>query len=127
MRTTKFSWTFPLLFIIVFLGIYLALRYYKEGLTTASLKDSRVVNSINYTLGGQPYTMNASRVWSDPHGNDVWVWKEEASTDPNLVKLNAISPNHPGQTLTLDLDNNQYIWTEVPGKDPIVGVITSTS
>ena len=123
MRPTKFSWTFPLLFIIVFLGIYLALRYYKEGLTTASLKDSRVVNSIKYTLNGQDYTMTASRNWADPHGENVWVWQEDESDDPNLVKLSAISPAHVGQTLTLDLVNNQYNWSESPQS----GVITATS
>lgn len=123
MRPTKFSWTFPLLFIIVFLGIYLALRYYKEGLTTASLENPRVVNSIKYTLGGVNYEMNASRTWTDPHGGIAWVWQEELSTDPNLVQLKAISKDHAGQTLTLNLANNQYIWS---GSNEI-GVITSTS
>jgi hypothetical protein len=126
MRPTKFSWTFPLLFIIVFLGIYLALRYYKEGLTTAPPQNSSVVNSINYTLGGQPYKMDAPpRVWTDPHqssdGTTVnWLWEE---VPPTLVQLNAISQDHVGQTLTLDLTNNQYIWSESQEK----GVITSTS
>jgi hypothetical protein len=113
----KLSWTFPLLFIIVFLIMYLGVRYYKEGLTTASLANPRVVNTIRYNLGNEIGTMTASRVWSDPHGSEVWLWAEDASTDPNLVQLKAISPQHVGQTLTLDLAKNQYIWT-VPGQAP---------
>jgi len=122
----KLSWTFPLLFIIVFLVMYLGVRYYKEGLTTASIENPSIVNSISYNLGNEIGTMTASRVWSDSHGPEVWLWVEDASTDPNLVQLNAISPNHDGQTLTLDLNENQYIWT-IPGNAPVAFPITAKS
>jgi len=125
MRTTKFSWTFPLLFIIVFLGIYLALQYYKEGMTSAPPQNSSVVKSIAYTLAGVPYNMTApSRVWRDPHGEVVWLWEE---VPPKLIQLKAISDGHVGQTLTLDLDKNKYIWDSLPPNGVQVGEIGNTS
>lgn len=130
MRPTKFSWTFPLLFIIVCLGIYLALRYYKEGLTTAPSQNPSVEKTIEYTLNSQKYKMTAPpRVWTDPHvfsdGTTVnWLWEE---VSPKSVKLKAISPDHIGQTLTLDFDNKKYIWDNNSPEGVQTGDITSTS
>jgi hypothetical protein len=120
MRRFRGSWIFPAVVIVVLILAYFLVKHFKEGLVTSSLSSPApiAVNSISYKIGEATNNMTAQRVWRDPHGDEVWLWQETASNDPNLIQMTAISPEHIGQTLTLDLNKNQYIWT-VPGEGPM--------
>jgi hypothetical protein len=119
MRKFTLSWIFPVVFILVILA-YVSGRYLREGLVTTQLLSPTPVllSTLSYKLSdGSVNTMTSHRVWVDPHGNEIWFWQEDVSSDPNLMTMKAISPQHKDQTLVLDLKKKEYKWT-FPTGDP---------
>lgn len=128
MRKFTLSLIFPVVFILVILS-FISGRYFREGLVTTQLLDPSPVllNTVSYKLDdGSVNTMTSNRVWTDPHGNEMWIWQEDVTSDPNLITMKAISPQHINQTLTLNIKENKYTWT-VPGNNPYVFPILKTS
>jgi hypothetical protein len=129
MRKFTLSLIFPVVFILVILA-FISGRYFREGLVTTQLLSPTPVllNTLSYEVPGESVnTMTSHRVWMDPHGNEMWLWREDVTEDPKIITMKAISPKHNGQTLSLDLDKKEYKWTVPPEKEPVVFPISSKS
>jgi len=90
-----------------------------------STNAANMLNSINYTLtdGTQlSMTLAPVRVWKDDHNGDVWWWLETENKG-GQIQLTEIGA-HRGETLTIDITNNQYKWN-VPGNPEQTYPITS--
>jgi len=118
-----------IIFAIVAIGLlmYIGLRSMKkEGMTQhLSVVSYEYEDEQNNVITG---TMKARDIgatpiiWDDPHGDEIWEWREEY-VDDNMIYL--VSTNRPVlEELMLDLKNGKYIWKPDPNNPEIDFQIT---